>query len=436
MINIFRHNFGMKIIALLLAITAWGFTRISDPIEEVEIMFDIDVRLSEGSSLVYMIPPTGSVTAYVRGPVSRLERLGASGIKVVLDGRDIPFGESKTVHPRLERRFAGVDVEFAPNDFELTVDRTTRMEFTPEEVGEGVLLPGYFIEERIGLPPAIIVAGASSLVEKVDRVVYRVNYSEMSGSTELTVEFTPVDEEGHDVPNLTITPATADLGISLRPSLALKTVPIVPDYQGNPATNYALTSVSIDPFLVELSGTAEALEGVQSVRTAPINLTGKTSSFQTSVSLLEPGEGVGLSISRATVQVEIEQLDTSFTFEDLLIDQRNTDVMYSYELSTQRVDVTIRGAPDRIANVSSDLIRPQVHLGGLGPGTHEVQVSVALPSEVRSDRISPSSVTVTVTQIAVPIEEPPSETPPDDGGDTDPEEGPPEEPEASPPSED
>jgi YbbR domain-containing protein len=247
----------------------------------------------------------------------------------------------------------------------------------------------------------------------VDRVVYNISYEDLTGSTELIVNFRPVDAEGHDVPNLSLTPGTAEIGISLRPSLALKTVPIVPDYQGNPATNYALTSVSIDPFLVELSGSAEALQNVQSVRTAPINLTGKTSSFQTSVSLLEPGEGVSLSVTRATVQVEIEQIDTTFTFEGLLIDQRNTDPAYNYELSTNRVDVTIRGAPDRIANVSSDLIRPQVHLGGLGPGTHEVPVSVALPSEVRSDRISPSSINVTVTADTSA----PDDTPPDDNPD-------------------
>ncbi len=428
-----RHNLGMKIIALLLAITAWGFTRISDPIEEVEIMFDVDVRLSEGTSLVNQLPPTKTVRAYVSGPVSRLERLSATGLKVILDGRDIPLGESRTVHPRLERRFTGVDLEFDPNDFTLTVDRTTRVEFAPEELGEGVLPPGYFIEERIGLPTVVSVDGAASLVEQVDRIVYRVNYSEMTGSTELIVEFIPINAEGHDVQNLTITPGTSDLGFSLRPSLALKTVPITPDYQGNPATNYALTSVSIDPFLVELSGSADALEAVQSVRTEPINLTGKTASFQTSVSLLEPGEGVALSISRATVQVEIEQIDTSFTFEDLLIDKRNTDSSYSYVLSTDRVDITIRGAPDRIANVSSDLIRPQVHLEGLGPGTHDVQVSVALPSEVRSDRISPSTISVTITQIVIP----PEETPPDDsgeGGDGNGEEPEPD-PETQPPSE-
>ncbi len=428
-----RHNLGMKIIALLLAITAWGFTRISDPIEEVEIMFDVDVRLSEGTSLVNQLPPTKTVRAYVSGPVSRLERLSATGLKVILDGRDIPLGESRTVHPRLERRFTGVDLEFDPNDFTLTVDRTTRVEFAPEELGEGVLPPGYFIEERIGLPTVVSVDGAASLVEQVDRIVYRVNYSEMTGSTELIVEFIPINAEGHDVQNLTITPGTSDLGFSLRPSLALKMVPITPDYQGNPATNYALTSVSIDPFLVELSGSADALEAVQSVRTEPINLTGKTASFQTSVSLLEPGEGVALSISRATVQVEIEQIDTSFTFEDLLIDKRNTDSSYSYVLSTDRVDITIRGAPDRIANVSSDLIRPQVHLEGLGPGTHDVQVSVALPSEVRSDRISPSTISVTITQIVIP----PEETPPDDsgeGGDGNGEEPEPD-PETQPPSE-
>jgi len=406
LINFLRHNFGLKLLALLLAIAAWGFTRYLDPIEEWQMSFDVDVRLRDGTSLVNRFPPTPNVTAYVSGPVSRLERLRASNMKVILDSRDLVPGETRTVSPRLERRFPGVSVELSPPGFSITVDETSRMDFLPEEVGEGALQPGYFIDERIGLPTSVTVDGAESLVSSVDRVVYRLSYEELTGSAELNVEFTPIDADGHDIANLNLIPPSADLGLSIRPSQALKTVPVVVDYQGTPASNYAMSSLSSNPFMVDLAGPAEILANIMSVRTSPINLTGKISSFEDSVSLIPPSEGVSLSVPSVTVQVAIEQIDTTFTFEGILIDLRGSDNAFIYEMSVPRADVTIRGGPARIAVVTSDLIRPQVDVSGFGPGSYEIPVSVALPSEVRRDRINPSVITVTITERPEPVVEP------------------------------
>jgi len=419
-----RHNFGLKVVAFLIAIAAWGFTRATDPIEEWQMMFDVSIRLSENTALVSRIPPDHTVTAYVTGPVSRLERLQTSTPDVILDARNIQPGESRVVQPRLERRFTGVDIQFDPPNFEITVDEMARQEFVPEEVSEGHLPTGYFIDSRIGLPTRITVEGASSLLERVEKVVYYLNLSSLTGSTELSVEFYAVDESSTTVRNLILTPAQADIGISLQPSQALKAVPVVVDYQGTPAANYALTSLSSDPFLVEVSGPAELLTDVVSVRTAPINLTGKTTSFEQSVALLPPREGVSLSVSRATVQVAIEQIESRLTFENLLIELRGANSNYDYSVSPQRVDVGIRGGAERISQVAADLIRPDINLGGLEPGTHQVRVSVGLPSGVQNDGVTPPTVTVTVTErSSEPVEDRNDETPsatdePDDTAET------------------
>jgi len=397
-IAVLRHNLGTKILALVIALAAWGFTKATDPIEEWQMVFGIEVRLSEGSSLVSRFPANATVTAYVTGPVSRLERLQVSNPRVILDARGIPPGNSRMIEPRLERRFSGVGVDFEPQLFDMTVDATERKEFQPQEMAEGHLQAGYFIDSRIGLPTEIVVEGARSLLARVDTVVYNLNLSALTGSTELSVQFSAVDAEGSEVKNLTFTPPTADIAISLQPSQASKTVPVAVDVQGSPASNYALTSLSSDPFLVQVSGPAESLVGIVSVKTAPVNLTGKTSSFEQSVALLPVTEGVSLSASRATVRVTIEQIDTTYTFRDLLIERRGANPSYTYTLTPERVDVTIRGGPARISQVTSDLVRPQVDLADLEPGTYSVRVSVALPSGVRNDSVSPPSVSVTVSE--------------------------------------
>ncbi|MCK4720463.1 hypothetical protein KAU08_07380 [bacterium] len=415
MTKLVQHNLGIKLLAIILAIAAWGFTRVADPVEEWQLILELDVRTSVGQSLVSRDPGDLSITAYVTGQISRLERLSTTRPKVVLDGRGLQPGVPEMVELRIDRRFPGVSIELEPPKIELTIDETNRKNFVPEEITEGLLPTGYYIDSRSGLPESIAVLGAKSLVELVDRVVYYLNLSALTGSTELSFEFKPIDESGVEIQNLSLTPAIADIGIGLQPSQALKAVPIVVDYQGNPAVNYALTSLSSDPFLVEVAGPAEALSDILSIRTAPLNLTGKTSSFQQSVTLISPSENVSLSVTQANVSVEIEQIESRYTFNDVLIELRGTSPDFSYILNPERVNVTIRGGLGGISGASTDEIRPRVDLDRLGAGTHNIRVTVALPSGVRLDSVEPSLIEITITQQTPETPEPP---PGDEPGDS------------------
>ncbi len=419
MIPMLHHNLGMKLLALILAVVAWGTLRIVYPIEVwEEITFVVDVVPGENRALVSQFPLDTHIKTRIIGPLSQLERIDTlrlqnpqdPPLKAVLDCRGIESGKPGLVRPRLNRRYPNVKIIFEPASFQVIVEEKARKEIRTEEVTEGQLPPGYFIEESVGVLSTVRVEGAVSLVGDVDRVIYNLDLSSMTGSTALTIDYIPVDIDGEPVENLLVVPESSNLRISVRSSQALKTVPVVPDYQGTPATNYALTSLSPDPFLVEVSGPGELLMDIASVRTATIELTGRTSSFTEIVDLIRPTDGVSLSVTRVNISVQIRQIDSTFTFENLLIEERNKNSAYRYELSVDRVDVAIRGGPARISQVTSDLIRPQVDYTGLAPGLHTIPVSVALPSGVRKDSVSPSRISVTVTETAPPQDEP-DETP-------------------------
>ncbi|HDS29554.1 MAG TPA: hypothetical protein ENN67_00785, partial [Firmicutes bacterium] len=392
------HNFSMKAISILLALFIWAFTRASDPIEERGFQFDVVVRLDPGVAIAHKVPERSKEIVNVRGTASRLARLVGGNPKAVLDARGMEPGETRIIHPRLEPNIRGLQVEFE-DTFEITVDTFARSTYVPDEVTDGNLPVGFYIDARIGLPSEVMVEGAKSLLEQVSRVVYFLDLSGIGGSTEVPVVFQAVDSNGSPIANLTLTPPGTTIGISLQPSQASKTVPVVVDYRGTPATNYALTSLSSEPFLVDVSGPAEALVDIVNVRTAPINLTGKTASFQQTVSLINPGGNVSLSVIQVTVRVSIEQISGRATFEGLLIQLRGVnDARYTYSLNPQRVDVTISGAVDVLAQVTEGLIHPQVYLDNLGPGTHTVRVSVNVPSGVALNSVSPSEIRVVIEE--------------------------------------
>jgi len=398
MINALKHNFGMKILSLALALVIWGITRAADPYDERTLQPEILVKLKPQTALLSRNPSATHAMVRVRGRASLLDRVQTSNPRIVLDAHSLGVGQTGSLKPRLEPNIRGITAEFESSAYKVSIDELSKAEFAPEQVTEGRLDPGFFLDSVNEDFSVVIVDGAKTLVDKVKRVVYVINLSLLTGSTKLTVQFEARDENNKKIDYLHVTPSSADITINLQPSQASKSVPIVPDFQGQPAANYAVTSISSEPFLGEVSGSTEALAKVVNLRTTPINLTGKISSFEQSVNLIPPSGGISLLTSQVTVSVEIQQISSSATFENLPVEIRGEAPEYDYSLSTDRVNVTIIGGVDRLAQVTSDLIRPQVDVTGLGPGTHEIRVLVALPNSVSKEDISPESVSVTIKQ--------------------------------------
>jgi YbbR domain-containing protein len=396
MIAIARQNLGLRVLSLVLAIAIWGFIGASDPVAEWPMQLAVVVRLSPGMAVVSQKPESPTIDLYVRGRISQLGRLQQSSPRAVLDGRGLTPEVPAEVQPHLDPSLRGIRTEFMRQKFELVIDIQKRAEFQPVEVTEGQLPAGYFIDSRYGVPQTLVVEGATPLVDQVAKVVYRLNLSSLTGSTELSVQFEPIDASGAIIPYITVTPPTADIGISLQPSQAVKTVPVVVDYKGNPAANRVVTGVSFEPSMVGVSGPPERLSSIVNIHTSPIDLTGKAASFEQQVSLLPPG-GVTLVVNRTNVTVTIEELSTVTNFSDLAVDVRGGTEAYTYEISPAQVEVVVEGTLTATSGITSDLIRPQVNVEGLEPGEHEVRVSVDLPTGVKLNSVDPPTVKVTIS---------------------------------------
>ena len=308
MIAAIRNNLGIKILSFAIALAIWGFTKASDPVEEGRMQLEVVVRNA----------PVGGDRAEDPGKQNRRSRRHRQSQRIGPTSADEPQGDSRRadgwgrpdqkVHPRMEPTLPDlVSVQFVQNSFTVQVDESQTADFTPEEVTEGQLQNGWFVNSKTGLPGSVTVEGAKTLVSQVDRVIYYLDLSALTGSAQLTVKFIPLAKSGSEVQNLTVNPPTADIGVDLQPSQSAKTVPIVVDYQGYPAPNHSVTSLASDPFMVEVSGPASSLSKIKNVRTAQIDLTGKTASFDQTVNLISPSDDVTMSGRHATVTVEIQE---------------------------------------------------------------------------------------------------------------------------------
>ena len=118
-----------------------------------------------------------------------------------------------------------------------------------------------------------------------------------------------VDSNGNQVSNVTIDPDRARVRVAVARELANVTLPVVPQIVGVPAPGYRITSVTVEPLVVTVSGEESIVSQMQTAQTEAIDVGDRTSDLEASVPFELP-EGVSVSGNdTARVVVTIAERD-------------------------------------------------------------------------------------------------------------------------------
>ncbi len=86
------------------------------------------------------------------------------------------------------------------------------------------------------------------------------------------VDLIAVDVNGNQVPNMEIQPERARVRVAVAQELATRTLPVVPQLVGEPAPGYRITSVTVEPLVITVSGEAATVSALRLAPTAPIDV--------------------------------------------------------------------------------------------------------------------------------------------------------------------
>lgn len=159
-----------------------------------------------------------------------------------------------------------------------------------------------------------------------------------------------------------------------RRSLAVR-----PVTAGKVAAGHHVVRIETDPARVEVSGPADDVDDLEDVVTVPIHLDGAVAPIATRAFIEWAGDFVTFVPDRVAVRVEIEEVAISRHITDAAIQVRGDP---GARIDPPTISLTIR-APASVLEafaLSPDSI--YVDVGGLGPGEHQVAVTVALPPEI------------------------------------------------------
>ena len=187
-----------------------------------------------------------------------------------------------------------------------------------------------------------------------------------------------------------ITPSNVSL--AFEPS-ARKSVPVVPEVDGDPQDGYVVGTVSAEPATVEVIGPESAVARLTEAITEPVSVTGASGTVteMVNVGVADPSVRL-LSPESASVTVMITAAPVEWAVNAVPVRVRGGATA---RVAPTQVVVYVRG-PREAQSYGADAYEATIDAEGLGAGDFQLPVRVVPPPRVGIVRIEPADVRIRV----------------------------------------
>ena len=388
-------NWGYLALALALAIMLWGFVTIQDNPQE-ERLFEVPVDYINLADNLAISDKPSNIKLRLNATSSVLDNLSASDINAYADLSGATLGQYTA---RLNFDLpAGVQLSSAErSEVTVLIDELAQVQHQVQVEYTGTAADGYMTLPASVSPTEIVLSGPEDKLALINKVFISVNLDEANSNYRASLPVNVQDSAGNSLLHwITPQPAMLDVLVPVVSSQPSKTVPVNVTLSGQPANGYVVSRIVADPAVAVIMGAQKALDNVDYVYTSAININGATNTVTEEVTLLN-ANGVTVDTSlRFKVMVVIEREETT-TVNDVVVSLTNTNAAYNYNLSTNTVDVVVRGPASDINNVRNSAISAQLNAADFGIGINQGFLQLSTNSNLEIVSAQPLFIEVNVS---------------------------------------
>ena len=406
------HNLGLKILAVVLAVFTWLImVNASNPLMTDTQSIPVEVineDVLKDAGLTYELVGRDTVTVSYKVHVRDEHRISAGDFTAYADLAQL-YDVTGAVPVQVEasrtaRQFLASDVlTVSPMVVQIQTEKIQTKLFDLTARTEGDLEDDHAVGGISVSPSVVYVTGAESVIGQISSAGIEINIdganTEVQGQAE--IHFYDANDNILDGLGDTVSLSVSEASYTVT---VLDVKDLVLDFQvtGSAANGYRFTGVTSDVQTVSVEGLRSALAELTTLTVSgeALNVEGAVQD----VSLTED------SPVQAVVTMTVEPLETMpFTYDVGQIDMLGLSGRYRYVFADQQMELRIRGLAEDLESLRAADIDAAMDLNGLGPGEHQVTLSVTLPDGF--EFIGPASVTIRieedaeVTQPATPSSE-------------------------------
>ena len=294
-----RDKWFARFMCVFIACCLWLYVMSEqNPIMEKEFAIPLVSRnLTEGM-IVFNVPEKVSVR--VRGTRTALANMPETDVFAFVNLSKLSVGTHTVL---VNARFARGDVvQVTPPAVNLFIDvrKDKIVPVTAEIIGSPN--KDFAVESHMLTPSEVKIQGAATRLEGLDKIFVPVDVGGRSEDFTVTQKPQAVAKDGMDMQDVVIDPAEIIVRTKLKKRTQTVTVPVKIAYKGVLPDGLKITSSTVNPFKVTVSGAPSVIEGLKELELEPLNLEKITENTTVPVKILLPE---GVSAARKTVDIDL-----------------------------------------------------------------------------------------------------------------------------------
>lgn len=381
-----------KIISLLLAavisVSLWVYVvttvtpEDSQWIRNIPVTFANEDGLFSDRNLTLTQGRNATVDLKVYGKRQDLLKLSNSNITITADLADVlgPGEWQLRYKVEMPETVSDNDISIESRstyEIDVQVDLLSVKEIPVQAVFQGSVADGY-VQDPIELEyDTLEISGPQDQVSQVDHAQVVLERTNLSKTESDSLTYTLVDADGNEIASDEIHCSVDKIGVMMTVSL-VKELPLTVQFiDGGGATEEHVVS-SIEPSTITVKGSAEDLEGMNSLNVGNIDLSTvpTNKAYTGTFNIVLPDNLTNMTGEEtAAVTVELKNLKEK-TLRVTNLELANTPSNLKASLGTVSLQIKVRGPSDVMDAVTASSIRAVADLDSIGTSTGQFSVPV------------------------------------------------------------
>jgi YbbR domain-containing protein len=400
--RIWLDRLGTFVLALILALVVWVVaTQQENPVVTV-LISGVPVKVQHLPDDLAFSDQQPSIPDYVdvrvRGPQGTVNTLAPADFTAVVDLSDAEPG-TQDVPIIVKSNVSSVEVlEIYPDAVVVQLVRKVEKEVpvVANLIGEPPF--GFIADTPIITPTHVLVRGPEPKVDSVVQVDVSVRLTDAREDVRVTDFVSPRGSNGLVVSGLEIDPQVATVLVPIKQRQGFSEKTVLPKIEGQPATNYRIAGITVEPTTVTLFGDPATLNEMPPfVETVPVDITGATEDIEERVPIVLPEAVAAVGAQAVVVHVQIVAIEGSVTMALNPVIQGLDPELAVESVSPETIDVILQGPLPKLQSLTADVnVQAVLNLSGRNVGVHSVTPVMVVPEGVTVQTILPETVQVTI----------------------------------------
>lgn len=401
-----------KIISLLLsvliALCLWIYVVTVVTPEDTQWVYNIPVTftnedgLFSDRNLTLTEGRNQSVNLKFRGNRQDLQKLSSANVTVTANLSEIegPGQWQISYDYELPENVSSNDISVedrSSSTVSITVDKLAVKEIEVRAKFEGDVAEGYMPEPIELEQESLTISGPQDVVSSVEYAQVILERTNVNKTVSDSLSYTFIDAEGNPVDAQELHCDVDKVDVMMVVNM-VKEVPLTLQYISGGGATEENVIADIQPSTVTIKGSAEDLDGLNSLSIAKIDLSSIQSTFTATYNIVIPDDMTIMSEDTASVSLELKGL-TEKTFRVTNLELANTPETENIlaTIGTTSLQIKLRGPTSVMDTISSSNIRAVADLSFLGSSTGMFSVPVTVYVDGFSDVGAMGSYSVMVS---------------------------------------